>query len=134
YFAVIPLLVIVIVTWIYVERKKIVNAGSNFYLLHKFVLALIAFTICFVTTYMFARIHLLYIYIFPIYFLYLVYNRSVAMALRKFLMVFMVYLALSFIPSLFLGREYRGVNPQLLFSNLITILNSNVDPRDYWKP
>lgn len=134
YFAVIPLLIFTSLLWLFVNQSRNVKNNPTFFRLHKFTLVLISFSICFVTTYLFARVHLLYIYIFPIYILGVVYRTSITKSFRSTCLMFLLYLSVSFLPSLISGREYRGFNPKLVYSSFFTILKSKVQPQDYWVP
>ena len=134
YFAVLPLLIIVIPLWLYIDRCKLVGNNKNIVLLHKLTLLVFSFSLCMVKTYMFARIHLLFIYIFPVYMYVMMYNKFVNRGVRKALAFSMIYLSISFLPSLILGREFRGINPKLFYSNLFTILDTRVEPEEYWTP
>lgn len=99
---------------------------------HNFSILFFSYVLCFSMTYAFGRNLLLYVYLFSVYFLFFLYNVKCSVFLKRIVYLFLIYACLSIIPSWYMGKEYRCINPILFTGDLQKILTIEVTENDYW--
>lgn len=131
YLVAIPMLILFPFIW-FSANKSSCNNGVRESRYHHFSILFFSYVLCFSMTYAFSRNLLLYVYLFSVYFLSFLYLKKCNMLLKRFVFLFLLYTCLSIIPSLYMGKEYRCINPVLFMGNLHTILTTKVTENDYW--
>lgn len=131
YLVVVPMLILFPFIWIRTNKCSC-NDGVLRSQYHYFSILFFSYVLCFSMTYAFSRNLLLYVYLFSVYFLFFLYSIKHNMLLKRLVYLFLIYTCLSIIPSLYMGKEYRCINPVLFMGNLRTILTTEITENDYW--
>ena len=131
YLVVIPMLILFPFVW------KTVNQCSHDSRMrelpyHHFSILFFSYVLCLGMTYAFSRNLLLCIYLFSVYFLSFLYFVKCNAFLKRIVYIFLIYACLSIVPSWYMGKEYRCINPILFTGSLHTILTTEITENDYW--
>lgn len=127
----IPLFCLIPFLWNYVNNN-ISKVAPQTLLIHKFVLAFFAYSLCTVQTFLFARNHLVFTYVYVSYIAMLLYSYWVKPSIKQVLLVGSIFIVISIVPSWLMGEEYVVINPKLFYSSLIDLLNTKVNESQYW--
>ena len=72
-------------------------------------------------------------YLFFFYVSYLIFQIGVGQKMKKMLIGLLVVVSVGGIYSLFIGNEGKTFYPELLYMNLVDILETSVPRTMYWK-
>lgn len=135
YLVIIPMIILCSYLLFNVKVSKNLVKSSTWDRFEVFFKTYLIYVIFTSTTYLFARAHLLFVYLATFYLVYIFsmsYERK--NIINKIVVIFIFWTILSFLPSLITGNEFLGVNEVLFFSDLETIMNETVPESKYWKP
>jgi len=130
YLVELPLFFLTPLLWKYADREKRTSKSEE--VLHKFVLAFFAYSLCTIQTFLFARNHMVFAYIYISYWLILYFSKGVDLSVKQGILLFSGFIIISIIPSWIMGQEYVVINSKLFYSSLYELLNTKVTENQYW--
>ena len=118
----------------YINIKKS-RLKSRFLVIHYFYILLLSYMIftLSVSLQFFSRTLDLMKYLFFFYVSYLIFQIGVGQKMKKMLIGLLVVVSVGGIYSLFIGNEGKTFYPELLYMNLVDILETSVPRTMYWK-